>query len=219
MSDECSKLYADSLAHHSQLLSLVGNVRMPERKLLISVCLLLLVTVFPVYAQTPSVIEQCAALLPADRPMPTGEDAPSIRFVTPTDGETVYGSEIVVSVATENFDIESAGAHWHLWVNGRLMGMLYQDSGVIDLEPGTYQLCASMGDTDHMDIGMPAGITITVQQPAAGTAVPTLSITREEAPIIPEPESSPLQIILIVGLGLAAAVGGWWLGARLSKRG
>jgi hypothetical protein len=196
---------------------------MRDRRLLISAfsCVLLLVSLSPAYAQTAalSVIEQCAALLPDDRPVETGADAPSIRFVTPTDGGMVYAGEVIVSVETENFDIESAAAHWHLWVNGRLMGMLYQASGVIDLEPGTYQLCASMGDTNHMDLGMPAGITITVQQPAAGTAIPTLAISREEAPIIPEPESSPMQIVLIVGLGLVAAVGGWWLGTRLPKRG
>jgi hypothetical protein len=96
--------------------------------------------------------------------------------------------------------------------------MLYQASGVLDLAPGTYQLCASVGDANHMDIGMPDGITITVQQPAAGTPVPTLTVSRESAPIIPEPGVSPVQIILIVGVGLLAAVGGWWLGARLPKR-
>ena len=196
---------------------------MLDRRLLISIfsCALLLISLSTVNAQsaTPSVIEQCAALLPDDRPIETGAGAPFIRFTTPTDGGVVYSGEVIVSVETQNFDIESAAAHWHLWVNGRLMGMLYQASGVIDLEPGTFQLCASMGDTNHMDLGMPAGITIMVQQPAAGTAIPTLAISREEAPIIPEPESSPLQIVLIVGLGLVAAVGGWWLGARLSKRG
>jgi hypothetical protein len=192
---------------------------MPDRKPLISIGLFLIVSAFPIYAQTSSVIEQCAALLPKDRPIETGANAPTIRFVTPADGDVVFGGDVIVSVQTQNFDIESAAAHWHLWVNGRLMGMLYQSSGIIDLEPGTYQLCASMGDTNHMDLGMPAGITITVQQPAEGTAVPTLPITREEAPIIPEPESSPMQIVLIVGLGLVAAVGGWWLGARLPKRG
>lgn len=196
---------------------------MPGRQLLVLIltCALIVISTVPVVAQTttPSIIDQCAALLPNDRPISSGAEAPSIRIIAPADGEVIYEGEIVVTVETQNFDIESAAAHWHLWVNGRLMGMLYQSSGVIDLAPGTYQLCASMGDTSHMDLGMPDGITITVQQPAAGTPIPTLAISREDAPIISEPDSSPVHIVLIVGLGLAAAVGGWWLGSRLPMRG
>lgn len=194
---------------------------MPDRRLIISVCacVLLLVVLPPINAQTPPVIDQCATQLNADRPIPTGTDAPSIRITAPHDGEVIPSGEVLVTVETQNFAIETAAAHWHLWVNGRLVGMLYQSSGVIDLEPGTYTLCASMGTTEHMDIGMPDGITITVEQPAVGTVVPTLSISREDAPVVPEPESSPLQLVLIVGLGLAAALGGWWLGARLPKGG
>lgn len=176
--------------------------------------------VFPIHAQTgmPSVIDQCAALLAADRPMPTGESAPSIRIVSPADNAVVYGSEIAITVETQHFDLASTAGHWHLWVNGQLRGMLYQESGVIDLTPGTYQVCASMGGTDHRDMGMPDGITITVQQPVAGTPIPTLEVLRENAPVLSEPDASPLPILLIAGLGLLAAFGGWWLGARLPKR-
>jgi hypothetical protein len=183
-----------------------------------TVCYLLF-AVSPTLAQTdaPSIIDQCAALLPPDRPMPTGADAPSIRILSPTDGEVLYGSEVLISIETENFDLNSEARHWHLWVDGQLVGMVYQPVGIIDLTPGTHLICASLGNTDHADLGMPAGIIVTVQQPAAGTPTPTLSIRREDAPVLAEPAPSPIQIVLLAGLGLLAAVGGWWLGSRLPK--
>jgi hypothetical protein len=182
--------------------------------------ILLMAAVSPGYAQTakPSIIDQCAGLLADDRSMPEGANAPSIRIVSPADNEVLYGNEIVITVETQHFDFDAGAGHWHLWVNGQLMGMLYQSSGVVDLAPGTYQICASMGGADHRDLGMPDGITVTVQQPAAGTPLPTLAVARESAPVLTEPGISLLQIILIGGLGVLAALGGWWLGARLPKR-
>jgi hypothetical protein len=183
-------------------------------------CIVLLLSIYPTWAQgeTPSVVEQCAALLPADRPIPSGADAPSIRIVAPREGDVIYGGEVAVSIETENFDLTAEARHWHLWIDGQLMGMVYQDVGIIDLTPGTHQLCVSMGNTDHADLGIPDGITITVQQETPGIPTPTLSITREEAPVLAEPGPSPAQIVMIVGLGLLAAVGGWWFGSRLPKR-
>jgi hypothetical protein len=186
--------------------------------------LLLLLSLFlppiPILAQTatPTIIDQCAALLPADRPVPTGADAPTIRFAAPADGDTIYGSVVPLTIETTNFALNDEARHWHLWVNGQLTGMVYQQDAIIDLAPGTYQVCASLGNTDHADLGMPAGITITVQQPAAGTPTPTLSVSREEATVQPEPEVTPLQLLIVAGVALLAAVAGWWLGARLGRR-
>jgi hypothetical protein len=186
----------------------------------VAICYLLFAACSLTLAQTdaPSIIDQCAAILPPDRPMPSGADAPSIRILSPDDGEVLYGGEVLISIETENFDLTSDARHWHLWVDGQLVGMVYQPVGIIDLTPGTHRICASLGNTDHADLGMPAGITVTVQQPAAGTPTPTLAIAREDAPVLPEPAPSPIQMVLIVGLGLLAAVGGWWLGSRLPKK-
>jgi hypothetical protein len=165
-----------------------------------------------------SVIEQCSALLPADRPMPTGADAPTITFTSPADGDVIYGDQAIVSIQTDNFDLNVEGRHWHLWVDGTLMGMVYQDSAIIDLTPGTHVLCASIGNTDHADLGIPAGLTLTVQQPVAGTPTAAFNVSPEVGRVIPEPDITPTQILLIAGLGLVAAIGGWWLGSRLPKR-
>lgn len=187
---------------------------MLKRVLMLCVFLLLPITA---QAQTDStVVDECTKLLAADRPMPTGADAPSVRIVQPVE-DVIYGSAITITIETENFDVTSDGRHWHLWVNGQLQGMVYQPTAIIDLEPGDYQICASLGNTDHADLGEPAGIALRVERAAAGTPTPTLIVPREQAVVQPEPTLGPGQIILVIGLGLLAAVGGWWLGSRLPK--
>lgn len=188
---------------------------MLKRILILSILLLSLMTV---QAQsTSTIVDECSKLLAADRPMPTGDDAPSVQIVQPAEA-VVYGSAVTITIETQNFDVTSDARHWHLWVNGQLQGMVYQPTAIIDLEPGTYQICASLGNADHADLGMPAGITLRVERAAAGTPTPTLPVAREQAVVQPEPGLGPGQIALVIGLGLLAAVGGWWMGSRLPKK-
>ncbi len=165
-------------------------------------------------------LAECVRLLPTNRPMPSGPDAPTLRIVQPAADATIYGGTITVSIQTNNFDVDAqSGRHWHLWVNDQLRGMVYQDDAVLDLEPGTYRICASLGNTDHADMGMPDGIVLTIEEPLAGTPTATLAVSREQATIQPEatsPDSS--QLILLVAGGLLAAVGGWWIGSRMPKQ-
>ncbi len=171
-----------------------------------------------VLAQEPSgsVLADCVKLLPADRPIPTGPDAPALRIIQPTT-EVVYGRTVTITVQASNFDIPAEGRHWHLWINGQLQGMVYQPTAVIDLEPGTYQICASLGNTDHADLGMPDGISLRVEAALAGTPTATLAVAREQAQVQPEPGIGLGQILVLAAGGLLAAVGGWWLGSRLPK--
>lgn len=175
--------------------------------------------VFVAVAQEPSgsVLADCVRLLPADRPIPTGPDAPALRIIQPTT-DVVYGRTVTITIQSSNFDIPAEGRHWHLWINGQLQGMVYQPTAVIDLEPGTYQICASLGNTDHADLGMPDGISLRVETALAGTPTATLAVAREQAQVQPEPGIGLGQILVLVAGGLLAAVGGWWLGSRLPKR-
>jgi hypothetical protein len=163
------------------------------------------------------VLAECTALLPADRPIPTGTDAPSIRLTAPVAGETLTAGQIAFSVETINFNLNDEARHWHLWINGQVQGMVYQPTGIIRLAPGTYTICASLGNTDHADIGIPDGLRITVVAAQAGTPTPTLPVAPEAAPVVPE-QPQPTQIILLIGAALVAAVGGWWAGSRLGKK-
>lgn len=169
-------------------------------------------------ATSGNVLADCIRLLPADRPIESGADAPSVRLVEPSNA-VVYGGAVTVSVQTNRYDIsEKTGQHWHLWVNGQLQGMVYQNTAVIDLKPGTYTLCASLGNSQHADIGMPDGIRVTVAEAQAGTPTATVAVDRTTATVQPEGQVSTGQILILVAGALVAGVGGWWLGNRMPKR-
>ncbi len=168
-------------------------------------------------AQDDNVLGDCIRLLPADRPIASGADAPTVRIIEPTT-DVVYGSAVTISIQTHNFDVNVEGQHWHLWINGQLQGMVYQPTAVIDLEPGTYTVCVSLGNSQHADIGMPDGIRLVVEQPLAGTPTATVAVDRSTAQVQPEGTVGTGQIVVLIAGGLLAAVGGWWLGNRMPKR-
>jgi len=191
----------------------------------LSIILLVLMVTMPAAAQsTPEatvddshVLADCTKLLAADRPIETGANAPSVRIVQPT-SDVVYGSTVTIQIQTNNYEVNSAdGKHWHLWVNGTLNGMVYQPTAIIDLTPGTYTICASLGNSQHADIGMPDGIRLTVKAAQVGTPTATLAVDRSVAQVQPEGQLGAGQIALLVGGGLLAAVGGWWFGNRMPK--
>jgi hypothetical protein len=163
-----------------------------------------------------NVLADCIKLLPADRPIETGANAPSVRIVQPTT-DVVYGSAVAIQIQTHNFDVNADGQHWHLWVNGTLTGMVYQPNAVIDLAPGDYTICASLGNSQHADIGMPDGIHLKVEAAQIGTPTATLAVDRAAAQVQPEGQIGSGQIVLLIGGGLLAAVGGWWIGNRMPK--
>ncbi len=188
------------------------------------ISLLALSMTLPAVAQTTptpaaddsNVLGDCTRLLAADRPIETGPNAPSVRIVQPTT-DVVYGSAVTIQIQTKNYDVNADGQHWHLWVNGTLTGMVYQPNAVIDLTPGTYTICASLGNSQHADIGMPDGIRLKVESAQAGTPTATLAVDRAAAQVQPEGQIGGGQIALLVGGGLLAAVGGWWIGNRMPK--
>lgn len=189
------------------------------------VVLLAVFITLPVAAQstfTPAlddgnVLGDCTRLLAADRPIETGATAPSVRIVQPT-SEVVYGTTVTIQIQANNYDVSASGQHWHLWVNGQLMGMVYQPTAIIDLTEGTYTVCVSLGNSQHADIGMPDGIHLTVKAAQAGTPTATLTVDRAAAQVQPQGQIGAGQIVLLVGGGLLAAVGGWWIGNRMPKR-
>jgi hypothetical protein len=163
------------------------------------------------------VVEHCQQLMNAPAPANAGPDAPSIQIVEPADSGVVYGSQLAVTVETDNFEINSEGNHWHIWVDGQLQMMLYGPTAVINVAPGTHEVCAIMSDANHVDLGLPAGIRLTVAQPASGTPTTTPPVAPEVVATYSQPEGDGISPVLLVVFGLLAAVGGWWLGTRLPK--
>lgn len=169
-------------------------------------------------AAQSTVVGNCQRLMNVAQPVAAGPDAPSIRIIEPADQGVVYGNQLAVTVETENFEFEPGGQHWHIWVDGQLMQMVYGPTAVINVAPGTHEICAIMSTAAHGDVGAPAGVQVIVVQPAAGTPTTTPAVAPEVAAVYSETElaESPLGLILIIGLGLLAAAGGWWIGTRLS---
>lgn len=161
----------------------------------------------PAAAQAPA---DCTTLM---TPGPqTG--GPVARILSPVDGATIYGDSMTV-VIEENPDFPFVdGNHWHLWANGTLQGMIYEQAARVELPPGTYHLCAVLGSEQHQDQGQPASITVELVGAAEGTPVSTPFVAGAAAP---EPETG-LNPVLLVGLALGAGIAGWAMGRVLGKR-
>lgn len=179
----------------------------------------LLVMTQTAFAQSDPIDEQCRDLMTNTDPNTATESDNRIQIVTPSNNNTIYGEQVTVIVEAGDFEIAENSGHWHLWIDDQLLGMIYQPATTITLAPGTYRLCAILGDATHFDTGSPDGIMLTVaagDTGAAGSESPQQSEQPVFAP--PQPESSSPNIVLIV-IGLAVAiVGGWFIGGRMGRR-
>ena len=113
---------------------------------------------------------------------PEANDSPSVRFVTPQDGDTVT-SPVQVQMEATNFTIEEAGevregaGHFHIMVyegclaTGEIIPAaegfnhfgMGQTETELELEPGEYTLCLQVGDGIHAAVDLVDEITITVE--------------------------------------------------------
>jgi hypothetical protein len=189
-----------------------------------------------------TILEDCSSTLPADRPIPTGPDAPSIRIISPASGTIIQSDEakfadVTFTVEITNFDMPESGSadegnHWHLWLNNSVWGMYVEPNGFNGIPYGKWRICASIGDADHVDIGMPDAIYLIVEKGADGqgtvTIAPTPSIiaatltpttTQSDSP--PNSSTAPDPAIATTGiviLGIVAVGTGLWLGVRRGNR-
>jgi hypothetical protein len=204
---------------------------------------LMLLTFSAAYAQTATpnpdtILEDCNRTLPADRPIPTGSDAPSIRIISPASGTIIQSDEakfadVTFTVEITNFDMPESGSadegnHWHLWLNNSVWGMYVEPSGFNGIPYGKWRICASIGDAAHVDIGMPDAIYLIVEKgtDGQGTVIiePTPStIAASAIATTPTPETSPsvsttpdpaIVTAGIIILGIVAVGVGLWLGVR-----
>jgi hypothetical protein len=165
-----------------------------------------------------TVIENCQGLMTVMTPAADSPDAPSIRILEPADTEVVYGEQLAVTVETDNFEFSATGQHWHIWVDGQLLQMVYGPTAIINVAPGRHEICAIMGTAEHGDVGVPDGIAVTIAQPAAGTPTTTPPVAPEVAATYSQAEPGGISPVLLVAFGLLAAGGGWWIGKRMGKR-
>ncbi|MBT5538276.1 MAG: hypothetical protein HOK29_04920, partial [Candidatus Marinimicrobia bacterium] len=74
---------------------------------------------------------------------------PEITILSPTDGATIIGNDIDVSVSGDNM---VDGDHYHGYVDGSMTGMYYSDDFTIsDVPFGTHELTVTISDGTHVD--------------------------------------------------------------------
>jgi len=202
-------------------------------KIGVVVCILMVILVaLTVQAQTPTpnpdtLLQDCSRNLRPDRLIPTGPDAPSIKIIAPTTGTIVVSDETTLAnvdftVEVRNWDLpghytEQDAPHWHLWLNDSVWGMFYQTQALSGVPYGTWRMCASLGDANHNDIGMPDAILLTVKRRDAQSATVTVQPTVTPAATSSNP-SQPLPVPIIIALGLIVLFMGFILGRRRSNK-
>jgi hypothetical protein len=90
-----------------------------------------------------------------------------VRIVSPADGETIAGGEVVVEIETENFVLGEDGQHWHVYLDGESSGMVGGGDTEYVLravEPGEHTIEVYLGLGTHEELEDGASVTITVTE-------------------------------------------------------
>lgn len=96
------------------------------------------------------------------------ENSAAIRITAPTDGAVFqHGDQIIVEVATENFDLSQEGYHWHVYVDGSSWGMIMGGRAnhvLSGVEPGEHEISAYLSIPSHEEYEDGDSVMITVQE-------------------------------------------------------
>jgi len=181
-----------------------------------------------VRAQTPTpnpdtLLQDCSRNLAAARPISTGPDAPSIKILAPESQTVIVGDattlvDVDFKVEVQNWKLpgfytDDPAPHWHLWLNDSVWGMFYQTGVLSGIPYGTWRICASLGDENHMDVGMPDAILLTVEKRGSQAAVVTVQAT-DTAATPPQSTVEPTAVLVITTLGFLVVTVGFVVGRR-----
>jgi hypothetical protein len=90
-----------------------------------------------------------------------------VQIISPVDGATFKsGDEIVIQVATENFDLTRDGNHWHIYVDEHTTLMIMggmTETTLRDLSVGQHEIAVYLSNGNHEDLEDGAIITITIE--------------------------------------------------------
>jgi uncharacterized repeat protein (TIGR01451 family) len=90
---------------------------------------------------------------------------PTVSFVTPTDGQAFYTLAptltVPIEVATTDFTIPDDG-HWHLWLDGAMVGEVMTYTTSADLAVGTHAISSELRLADHTVLGPVATVNVMV---------------------------------------------------------
>jgi predicted extracellular nuclease len=119
----------------------------------------------------------------------------AVEITAPEDGAVYFVAEgdeaaVGVTIITTNFDIPADG-HWHLWVNGVMVEMVYDYATTIMLGAGTYEIIAELVLPNHSSLGIVESVTvhvtdtdIMITSPADGATFTSINNAAVTVPVV-----------------------------------
>ena len=122
-----------------------------------------------------------------------------ISFVTPTNGQVFTATngtsvEVPLVITTTDFTIPTDG-HWHLWIDGSMVGMVYGYTATQTLLVGPHVITAELVDTGHQPLGPVATVNVVVNAPV----VPGISfVTPTNGQIFTATDNISVSVPLVI---------------------
>ncbi len=94
------------------------------------------------------------------------EGGAAIHIISPQEGDVITGSEVIVEVEVENFELDD-GSHWHVYVDGVSHGMVLGhdfDQALRGLEPGEHTIEVHLALGTHEELEDGSTVTVTVSE-------------------------------------------------------
>ena len=140
--------------------------------------------------------------------------SPSLKLVTPTDGQTIYGDKIPILFAVENFQLidyaknptlVAAQGHIHIWLDDTTptkdsaRKVITDYTTYIDVPYGEHTLKTELVGNNHTSLTPPVTVTVKFKSAPASSPSPAVSSGFDK--------NTALVILVVVTLVIVAA---WW---------
>ena len=139
----------------------------------------------------------------------------TLKIVTPSEGQTIYGNRIPILISVENFEVvdylkypqaASGQGHIHVWLDeinpaAQTARQVASDTTTYtDVPYGSHTLVAELVNNNHTSLTPPVKTTVNFKSAPASSPAPA-------APVSGFDKNTALVILVVVALVIIAA---WW---------
>ena len=148
------------------------------RKFMLLMTALMLVAAWLVLSPSSARAGRLAESTPTPDQMgsaPLDANGATVKILSPANGATLHDTSVLVKVQTTNLPLGTNGAHFHLYVDGKVQGMSEGSSNSLmahDLTPGDHELQVVLANGLHQELNAPDQIKINVQLPTTTATSP-----------------------------------------------
>ena len=140
--------------------------------------------------------------------------APSLRVVTPSEGQTIYSDKVPILLSVENFQLvdyqtnqlqQVGQGHIHLWLDEAnptresAVKLIKDDFTFSDVAYGDHNLRAELINNNHTSLNPPVVVTVSFKNEPIGSPSPVATSGFDK--------NTALVILVVVALVIIAA---WW---------